>query len=85
MDKPRTKRRGYSTSEEQVEANKRCRNKDEESKKKHTMRTYRNVTKTYITKHATIQELEKIQEIVNETLKNKAKVKLRTEAKKNEN
>ena len=32
MNKPR-KRRGYSTSEEQVEANKRCRNKDEESKK----------------------------------------------------
>lgn len=86
MDKPRTKRRGYSTSEEQVEANKRCRNKDEESKKKHTIRTYRNVAKTYITKHATIQELEKIQEIVNETLKNaKAKVKNRIEAKKNEN
>lgn len=86
MDKPRKKRRGYSTSEEQVEANKRCRNKDEESKKKHTIRTYRNVAKTYITKHATIQELEQIKEIVDETLKNvKDKIKLRIKAKKNEN
>lgn len=86
MDKPKKKRRGYSTSEEQVEANKRCRNKDEESKKKHTIRTYRNVAKTYITKHATIQELEQIKEIVDETLKNaKDKIKLRIKAKKNEN
>ena len=86
MDKPRKKRRGYSTSEEQVQANKRCRNKDEESKKKHTIRTYRNVAKTYITKHATIQELEQIKKIVDETLKNaKDKIKLRIKAKKNEN
>mgnify|MGYP000969396418 CR=1 FL=1 len=86
MDKPRTKRRGYSTSEEQVEANKRCRNKDEESKKKHTIRTYRNVTKTYITKHATIKELKEIKKILDETLKSaRTEVKLKKEAKKDEN
>lgn len=86
MDKPRTKRRGYSTSEEQVEANKRCRNKDEESKKKHTIRTYRNVTKTYITKHATIKELKEIREMLDGALKNAmTEAKLEKEAKKNEN
>ena len=81
MDKPRTKRRGYSTSEEQVEANKRCRNKDEESKKKHTIRT-----KTYITKHATIKELKEIREMLDGALKNAmTEAKLEKEAKKNEN